>query len=39
MSSPMKTWYPTLIKPWFAPLDGLIPVVWIILFTLMGISL
>jgi tryptophan-rich sensory protein len=35
----VKTWYPTLVKPWFAPPDGLIPVVWIILFTLMGISL
>ena len=35
----VKTWYPTMVKPWFAPPDGLIPVVWIILFTLMGISL
>ena len=35
----VKTWYPTLVKPWFAPPDGLIPVVWTILFTLMGIAL
>ncbi|HOU70435.1 MAG TPA: tryptophan-rich sensory protein [Methanothrix sp.] len=35
----VTTWYPTLVKPWFAPPDGVIPVVWTVLFTLIGISL
>jgi len=33
------TWYPTLVKPWFTPPPGIIPNVWIVLFTLMGVSL
>jgi benzodiazapine receptor len=32
-------WYPTLIKPSFAPPGSTIGLIWIILFTLMGISL
>jgi tryptophan-rich sensory protein len=35
----VSTWYPTLIKPWFTPPAGVIPAVWIMLFTLMGVSL
>lgn len=35
----VKTWYPTLVKPWFTPPPGIIPNVWIVLFTLMGVSL
>ena len=33
------TWYPTLAKPWFTPPPGVIPAVWTVLFTLMGVSL
>ena len=33
------TWYPTLVKPWFTPPPGIIPDVWMVLFTLMGVSL
>jgi tryptophan-rich sensory protein len=33
------TWYPALTKPWFTPPQGVIPAVWIMLFTLMGLSL
>ncbi len=32
-------WYPTLIKPSFTPPGSTIGLIWIILFTLMGISL
>jgi tryptophan-rich sensory protein len=35
----VSTWYPTLVKPWFTPPAGVIPAVWILLFTLMGVSL
>ena len=35
----VSTWYLTLVKPWFIPPAGFIPAVWILLFTLMGISL
>ena len=35
----LSTWYPTLVKPWFTPPARFIPAVWILLFTLMGISL
>jgi tryptophan-rich sensory protein len=35
----VSTWYPTLAKPWFTPPPGVIPVVWTVLFTLMGVSL
>ena len=38
-SSSVLTWYPTLIKPSFAPPGGVIGAVWIVLFTLMGIAL
>ena len=33
------SWYPALVKPWFTPPDGVIPAVWTLLFTLMGVSL
>ena len=35
----VSTWYPTLAKPWFTPPPGVIPAVWTLLFTLMGVSL
>ena len=35
----LKDWYPTLIKPSFAPAGSIIGLIWIILFTLMGVSL
>lgn len=35
----VSTWYPTLIKPSYTPPGWLIGVVWVILYTLMGISL
>jgi tryptophan-rich sensory protein len=35
----VSTWYATLTKPWFTPPGGVIPAVWILLFTLMGLSL
>ena len=35
----VSTWYPTLAKPWFTPPPGVIPAVWTVLFTLMGVSL
>ena len=38
-SSSVSTWYPTLIKPSFAPPGSVIGAVWIVLFTLMGVSL
>ena len=38
-SSSVSTWYPTLIKPSFTPPGSVIGGVWIMLFTLMGISL
>ncbi len=38
-SSSVSTWYPTLIKPSFTPPGSVIGAVWIVLFTLMGISL
>jgi tryptophan-rich sensory protein len=37
-SSSITTWYPILIKPWFTPPGGIIAIVWIFLFTLMGLS-
>ena len=33
------SWYPSLVKPWFTPPVGVIPAVWSLLFTLMGVSL
>jgi tryptophan-rich sensory protein len=38
-SSSVSTWYATLNKPEFTPPGWVISTVWIILFTLMGISL
>lgn len=35
----VSTWYPSLAKPWFTPPPGVIPAVWTVLFTLMGVSL
>jgi tryptophan-rich sensory protein len=37
--SSVSTWYPTLAKPWFAPPGWFIAAVWLLLFTLMGLSL
>lgn len=38
-STSVSTWYTWLIKPEFTPPGSVISAVWIILFTLMGISL
>jgi benzodiazapine receptor len=38
-SSSVATWYPTLIKPWYTPPGWVISAVWILLFTLVGLSL
>ncbi|HSD57981.1 MAG TPA: TspO/MBR family protein [Methanotrichaceae archaeon] len=38
-SSSVSTWYTTLTKPEFTPPGSVISAVWLILFTLMGISL
>jgi translocator protein len=35
----VRTWYPTLRRPWFTPPGWVFPVVWTTLFGLMGISL
>jgi len=35
----LKDWYPTLIKPSFAPPGSIIGLIWIVLFALMGVSL
>jgi tryptophan-rich sensory protein len=35
----IKTWYPTLVTPWFQPPNYLFSPVWTTLFALMGISL
>ena len=35
----VDTWYPTLHKPVFSPPDWVFPVVWSVLYFLMGISL
>ena len=35
----VNSWYHALVKPWFTPPDGVIPAVWTLLFTLMGVSL
>jgi benzodiazapine receptor len=38
-SSSVSTWYTTLTKPEFTPPGSVISAIWLILFTLMGISL
>ncbi|MCJ7445947.1 MAG: tryptophan-rich sensory protein [Methanotrichaceae archaeon] len=38
-TSSMASWYPTLVKPSFTPPGSYIGLIWIVLFTLMGISL
>ena len=38
-ASSVARWYPTLVKPSFTPPGSYIGLIWIILFTLMGISL
>ena len=35
----VRTWYPTLRKPWFTPPSWLFAPAWILLYVLMGISL
>lgn len=35
----VTTWYPTLVKPSYTPPGWFIGVVWVVLYTLMGISL
>ncbi len=35
----VKTWYPTLHKPSWTPPNWVFPLVWTLLYTLMGISL
>jgi len=35
----VTSWYPTLVKPSFSPPGFYIGLIWIVLFTLMGISL
>lgn len=36
--SSVQTWYPTLIKPFFTPPNGLFAPVWIVLYAMMGIA-
>ena len=35
---PLAVWYPTLLKPALTPPDWIFPIVWCILYILMGIS-
>ncbi|MCX8206544.1 MAG: tryptophan-rich sensory protein [Methanothrix sp.] len=35
----VSTWYPTLVKPPYTPPGWFIGVVWVLLYTLMGVSL
>lgn len=37
--SSIKTWYPTLVKPFFNPPDFVFAPVWTLLFILMGIAM
>lgn len=37
--SAVRTWYPTLVKPWFTPPAWIFGPVWTVLYLLMGISL
>lgn len=34
----VKTWYPTLAKPWFTPPDGVFAPTWIALYAMMGVA-
>lgn len=38
-ASSVASWYPTLAKPSFTPPGSYIGLIWIVLFTLMGVSL
>lgn len=38
-ASSMASWYPALVKPSFTPPGSYIGLIWIVLFTLMGVSL
>jgi tryptophan-rich sensory protein len=38
-ASSVTTWYTTLNKPWFSPPGFVISAVWIMLFSIMGLSL
>lgn len=35
----IPTWYAGLIKPWFSPPNWVFGPVWVLLYTLMGVSL
>lgn len=37
--SSVNTWYQDLTKPWFTPPGWVITTIWLVLFTLMGLSL
>jgi tryptophan-rich sensory protein len=37
-AKPVKSWYPTLAKPWFNPPNWAFPLAWSTLFLLMGIA-
>lgn len=39
LSSPDTAWFRSLEKPWFYPPDIAFPVVWTLLFTLLGVAL
>jgi len=34
----LDAWYTSLAKPWFTPPDGVFPVVWTILYVMMGVA-
>jgi tryptophan-rich sensory protein len=34
----VRTWYPTLVKPAWTPPDALFPIVWTLLYIVMGIA-
>jgi tryptophan-rich sensory protein len=35
-ASSIRSWYPTIAKPWFTPPNWVFPIAWTLLFTLMG---